>query len=154
MREFCCIQLLFNGKTNWMFLLVGLFKALWLMVTFLASLNSVDILIFQRRSIFRSLIFGPDFPEFCPHWMFHPFFKAQRAHQKMKGKAKYAWQAPTCLDQAEVDISPRYHQILHFFYQAFRRAGSGWHFSDVSSANIVRPTQTRPPPNLEISTGN
>ena len=94
------------------------------MVTFLASLNSVDILIFQRRSIFRSLIFGPDFPEFCPSWMFHPFFKALRAHQKMKGKAKYAWQAPTCLDQAEVDISPRYHQILHFFYQAFRRAGS------------------------------
>ena len=91
MREFCCIQLLFNGKTNWMFLLVGLFKALWLMVTFLASLNSVDILIFQRRSIFRSLIFGPDFPELCPHWMFHPFFKAPRAHQKMKGKAKYAW---------------------------------------------------------------
>ena len=94
------------------------------MVTFLASLNSVDILIFQRRSIFRSLIFGLDFPEFCPHWMFHPFFKALRAHQKMKGKAKYAWQAPTCLDQAEVDISPRHHQILHFFYQAFRRAGS------------------------------
>ena len=120
------------------------------MVTFLASLNSVDILIFQRRSIFRSLIFGPDFPEFCPSWMFHPFFKALRAHQKMKGKAKYAWQAPTCLDQAEVDISPRHHQILHFFYQAFRRAGSSspvgisLMFLPQILSNPPKPTQTRP----------
>ena len=122
------------------------------MVTFLASLNSVDILIFQRRSIFRSLIFGPDFPEFCPSWMFHPFFKALRAHQKMKGKAKYAWQAPTCLDQAEVDISAPDPPFLLSGISASRQPG--WHFSDVSSANIVQPTQTRPLPNLKISTGN
>ena len=131
------------------FCLLG-FKALWLMVTFLPPLNSADILIFHRRSIFRSLIFGPDF---CPHWMFHPFFKAPRAHQKMKGSAEYAWDG---LPFAWIRQNLTFHfakqqQLLHFFHQAFRPGSSS--FVGISQKFLpqILSHLPNPPPNPKIS---
>ena len=131
------------------FCLLG-FKALWLMVTFLAALKSVDILIFHRRSIFRSLIFGPDFPDFwtlCPHWMFHPLFKAWKGSSENEGIGR------VCMGWTDPFAWIRQKLAFHFAHQAapapplaFLSSGISprqqlrWHFSEVSSANIVPST--------------
>ena len=62
-RIFLPGQLFLNSKLARQiecFWLLG-FKALWLIATFLAALNLVDILIFRRRSISRSPVFCQDF---------------------------------------------------------------------------------------------
>ena len=140
------------------FCLLG-FKALWLMVTFLAALKSVDILIFHTCSIFRSLIFGPDFPDFCPQWMFHPFFKAWSWFIRKWGDrpSMQCMGCPICLDQIGAGISFQ-HQLLHwhFFHQAFRPGSSSVGISQKFLQQILSQHHppTLPPPNLKISTGN
>ena len=60
----------------------------------------------------------------------------------MKGSAEYAWDGPISLDQAEPDISFR--QAAAAPDPSFLSSGISarqqqlrWHFSEVSSANIV-----------------
>ena len=140
------------------FCLLG-FKALWLMVTFLAALKSVDILIFHRRSIFRSLIFGPDFPDFWtsrPHWMFHPFFKAWKGSSENEGIGRVCmgWSHLLGSGRSWHFISlTRQHQLLHwhFFHQAFRPGSSSVGISQKFLAQILSNPASQAP-NLKIST--
>ena len=115
------------------------------MVTFLPPLNSADILIFHRRSIFRSLIFGPDFPNFLSTLNVSSFLQSTEGSSENEGIGRVCmgW-PPICLDQAEPDISFR--QAAAAPDPSFLSSGISarqqqlrWHFSEVSSANIVPP---------------
>ena len=83
-ENFAVSNFFWTGRQIECFCLLG-FKALWLMVTFLPPLNSADILIFHRRSIFRSLIFGPDFPNFLSTLNVSSFLQSTEGSSENEG---------------------------------------------------------------------
>ena len=154
-ENFAVSNFFWTGRQIECFCLLG-FKALWLMVTFLPPLNSADILIFHSRSIFRSLIFGPDFPNFLSTLNVSSFLQSTEGSSENEGIGR------VCMGWSHQLGSGRtWHFILPSSSSTRSFISFIRHFGQAAAASLAFlrsffrkycPTHPpNPPPNLKIS---